>query len=179
MKIFIVLKDLHVKLPGITMLDFFWLPRWQGLKRIKTRFGTYENMMVLYVRSGQSHVSGLDNRVSLRLIVSSSSLHTSTNIGAVRAVGDCCFQVGDYCLRVGVYCEWVGPLFIHWRLSFVSQSRARGIARGLTCGLCVTRQWFSRLFSSCCIKENMFVKVETKEYCFLYCWCHVLEGFRI
>ena len=52
----------------------------------------------------------------------------------------------------------------------MNEKTARGIARGLTCGrLCVLRQWFKRLLSSCSIMENMFVKVETKEYCFVYC----------
>ena len=56
----------------------------------------------------------------------------------------------------------------------------RGIARGLACGrLFVLRQWFNRLVCSCSIIKNMFVKVETKEYCFLPCLCHVLGDFGI
>ena len=39
-------------------------------------------------------------------------------------------------------------------------------ARGTACGrLCVLRQCFNRLYQSCPITENMFVKVKTKEYC--------------
>ena len=47
---------------------------------------------------------------------------------------------------------------------------ARGIARGLTCGPhCVLRQCFNRQYQSCPTIKNMFVKVKTKEYCFVCC----------
>ena len=63
---------------------------------------------------------------------------------------------------------------------FVNEKTARGIARELTCGPhCVLRQWFNRQYQSCPIIKNMFVKVKTKEYYFVYCWCHVLECFGI
>ena len=53
---------------------------------------------------------------------------------------------------------------------FVNERTARGIARGLTCGPhCVLSQWLNRLVCSCLIDKNMFVKVKTKEYCFVYC----------
>ena len=43
-------------------------------------------------------------------------------------------------------------------------------ARGLACGrLCVLRQWLNRLVCSCLIVKNMFMKVKTKKYCFVYC----------
>ena len=46
----------------------------------------------------------------------------------------------------------------------MNESRACGTLHGLACGrLCV--QWFNRLDWSCPIVKNMFVKVETKEYC--------------
>ena len=52
----------------------------------------------------------------------------------------------------------------------MNEKTALGIARCQACGcLCVLRQWFNRLVSSCSIMENMFVKVKTKEYCFVYC----------
>ena len=53
---------------------------------------------------------------------------------------------------------------------FVNEKTARGIARGLTCGPhCVLRQWLNRLVCSCLIVKNMFVKVKTKEFYFVYC----------
>ena len=53
---------------------------------------------------------------------------------------------------------------------FVSEKTARGIAGGLTCGPhCVQRQWLNGLVCSCLIVKNMFVKVKTKEYYFVYC----------
>ena len=54
---------------GPNHAGFSQLPRWQSLEHIKTRFGTYENMIVCYVVSDKSHVSRLDNPASLRLIV--------------------------------------------------------------------------------------------------------------
>ena len=52
----------------------------------------------------------------------------------------------------------------------MNEKTARGIARGLTCGPhCVLRQWLNRLVCSCLTDKNMFVKVKTKEYCFVYC----------
>ena len=51
----------------------------------------------------------------------------------------------------------------------VCESRACGTPHGLICGLCEERQWFNRLVCSCSIMKNMFAKVETKEYCFIYC----------
>ena len=44
----------------------------------------------------------------------------------------------------------------------MNDKRVHGIAHGLTCGLCVLRQWFNILVYSCSIMENMFVKVKTK-----------------
>ena len=53
---------------------------------------------------------------------------------------------------------------------FVNESIERGIAHGLTSvPHCVLRQCFNRPVRSCSIMENMFMKVETKEYCFVYC----------
>ena len=53
---------------------------------------------------------------------------------------------------------------------FVNEKTAGGIARGLTCGrICVLIQCFNRLDCLCLIDKNMFVKVKTKEYCFVYC----------
>ena len=65
MKIFIVFKDLHAELPGLTMPDVFGHLN----DHIRTRFGTYENMTVLYVVSDWSFVSRFDNPVTLRVIV--------------------------------------------------------------------------------------------------------------
>ena len=48
---------------------FFRLPRRQCLEHLKTRFGTYKSLIVLYVISDWYHVLRLDNPVSLRLIV--------------------------------------------------------------------------------------------------------------
>ena len=61
MKIFIILKDLHAKIPGLTMLDFF--------SYLADKVWNIENMIVLYAVSDWSHVSRLDSPFSLRLIV--------------------------------------------------------------------------------------------------------------
>ena len=43
---------------------------------------------------------------------SSSSLSTSSIVGAVGVVGGYRFRVGLYCFLVGVYCEWVGLIVL-------------------------------------------------------------------
>ena len=45
-------------------------------EHIKTRFGTYKNMIVLYVVSDYSHISRLDNPVRLRLSVDFNMLNS-------------------------------------------------------------------------------------------------------
>ena len=63
---------------------------------------------------------------------------------------------------------------------FVNEKTAHGIGHGLIrAPHCVLRQWFNRQYQSCPTIKNMFVKVKTKEYYFVYCWCHVLECFGI
>ena len=48
--------------------------------------------------------------------------------------------------------------------SFVNGSIARGTLHDLACScLCVLRQQFNRLYQSCPITKNMFMKVERKE----------------
>ena len=55
-----------------------------------TRFGTYENMIVLHVSSDWSHISRRDNPVSLRLIVdfnmSNSKTKHSQSVNAIVAL---------------------------------------------------------------------------------------------
>ena len=53
--------------------------------------------------------------LQLMTCISSSSLRTSSNVGAVGAVGGYCFPVGavgGYCFPVGVYCEWVEAIVL-------------------------------------------------------------------
>ena len=64
MNIFIFLKDLHTKLPDLTILDFF-----DYLNDLNDKVWNISKHDVLYVVSDWFHVRRLDNPVSLGLIV--------------------------------------------------------------------------------------------------------------